>query len=327
MKVLAGDIGGTNTRLALVEIDDTGDQILHQRTYDSRQYTGLATVVVKFLRELPARPGRACFGVAGPIEDSVSRLPNLGWIIEEPALAAEIGIPQTKLINDFSAVGHAIPFLRPADLAGLQPGRTRRHEPIAVIGAGTGLGQGFLMYTGNGYRVCVSEGGHADFAARNELECELRAYLHDRYGHVSCERVISGAGLVNIYRFLVHAGFAQEQPAVHAAMAKHDPAAVIAEHGLDNSDVLCVKALDLFASAYGAQAGNLALTVRAGAVYLAGGIAPKIIAKLKDGVFIRAFCDKGRFATMMSRIPVYTILNSQAGLIGAAAAAYRENLD
>lgn len=323
MKILAGDVGGTNTRLALVEIDDTGAHILHQRTYDSRQYTNLAAVVVEFLGELPTKPERACYGIAGPIEDGVSHLPNLGWIVEESALAALTGVHHVKLINDFSAVGHAIPLLQPDDLAELQPGQPPDHATIAVIGAGTGLGQGFLIWTGDHYRVCASEGGHADFAARNELECELRAYLHDRYGHVSCERVISGAGLVNIYRFLVHAGFAQEQPAVHAAMAKHDPAAVIAEHGLDDSDVLCVKALDLFASAYGAQAGNLALTARAGAVYLAGGIAPKILPKLRDGAFMQAFRDKGRFTEMLSRISAHVIRNPQVGLIGAAAVAHR----
>ena len=326
MKILAGDIGGTNARLALVELDGSRARFLRAQTYESRRYPGLSAVAREFIAELPERPTRASYAIAGPVENGTAHLPNLGWDVDAGSLARETGIADTRLLNDFGAVGHAIPLMQPGDLAELQQGRRHEHAPIAIIGAGTGLGQGFLVWTGERYRVCGSEGGHADFAARSDVESELHAWLRERYGRVSCERVISGTGLVNIYRFLAHAGFAREQPAVQAAMAQRDPAAVITELGLNGTDLLCVKALDLFASAYGAQAGNLALTVHAGAVYLAGGIAPKILPKLGDGGFIQAFRDKGRFGEMMSRIPVYAILNPQVGLLGAATASL-ENLD
>jgi len=321
MNVLAGDIGGTNARLALVALDSAGARVLRARTYESRRYTGLGVVVREFLAEIQVPPEHARYAVAGPVENGAAHLPNLNWTVNAAALAAETGISDTRLLNDFSAIGHAIAVLGADDLVVLQRGRPTPRDPIAIIGAGTGLGQGFLIWTGERYQVCPSEGGHADFAARDGTEDALRAWLHGRYGHASWERVLSGNGLVNIYRFLAESGFAPERPDVRAAMECNDAAAEITRLGLAGEDPLCVRSLMLFVSAYGAQAGNLALTLRAGAVYLGGGIAPKILAALRDGRFgfLDAFRAKGRFVSMMESIAVRVIVNPQAGLIGAAA--------
>ena len=322
MKVLAGDIGGTHARLALVEVTDGATRIVHDRRFASRSAPGLAPIVRGYLAQAPAAPERACFGIAGPVVDGECRTPNLPWMVSAPALAADIGIPHTTIINDFDAAGYGLGRLGPADLVTLQPGMRAEHGTIALIGAGTGLGQGFLVWDGGRYRVHASEGGHVNFAARDAVEWGLRGTLMDEFGHVSYERILSGAGLAHLYSYLAVTGFAAERPEVRLEMERDDPAAVVSRHALAGDDPLSVKALDIFASVYGAQAGNLALTVLAtGGVYLAGGIAPRIITKLKDGTFMTAFRSKGRLSGLVARMPVHAIMSPDVGLLGAAAAA------
>jgi glucokinase len=248
--------------------------------------------------------------------------PNLPWTVNAQRLAAEIGIPRTTIINDFVAVGHGIDLLAPSDLATLQEGSPTRHGPIVLIGAGTGLGQAFLLWEGDHHRVLPSEAGHGDYAPRGNLQTGLLQYLRRQFDRVSWERVLSGSGIVSAYRYLLASAVAPEQATVRTEMEKEDPAAVIARHGLAKTDCLSDQALDLFCEIFGAQAGNLALTVVAtGGVYLAGGIAPRIVERLKSGPFITAFRDKGRVSELLSRIPVHVIMNPSVGLLGAAVVA------
>ncbi len=322
MRVLAGDIGGTNARLAIAEVEGPAVRIVAERRFPSASAPGLASIVKRFLDGAGEAPPRACFGIAGPVVDGEVKTPNLPWVVNAKALATEIGIPCTTLINDFHAVGHALPFLGPADLVTLQEGVPEEHGTLALIGAGTGLGEGFLVWDADHYRVLASEGGHANFAARDAVEWGLRGTLLDEFGHVSAERVLSGPGLARIYRYLASTGFAPERPDLRREIDREDPAAVVTRHALAGDDPLSVKALDVFVSAYGAQAGNLAITVFAtGGVFVAGGIAPRIVPKLSDGAFVASFRGKGRLAELLARIPVKVITNGDVGLLGAAAAA------
>jgi glucokinase len=322
--VLAGDVGGTNARLATVELNGGTARIAQQSRYPSGDYPGLTPIVRGFCEGLASRPDRACFGIACPVVGDDCIAPNLPWTVNARKLADEIGISRTTIINDFVAAGYAIEMLGPSDLVTLQEGSPIPQGPIALIGAGTGLGQGFLLWEGDHYRVRPSEGGHGDYAPRNKLQADLLQFLGQQFGRVSWERLLSGGGMVNLYRYLLASGAAPEQPTVHGEMEKEDPAAVITRHGLARTDSLSDRALDLFCELLGAQAGNLALTVIAtGGVYLAGGIAPRIAERLKSGPFLAAFRDKGRMAELLSRIPVHVIVNPNVGLLGAAAVAAR----
>jgi glucokinase len=322
--VLAGDVGGTNARLAIVELNGPSARIARENRYPSRDYPGLTPIVHRFYQEGPTRPDRACFGIACPVVSGDCTVPNLPWAVSASKLAAEIGIPRTTIINDFVALGYGIEQLGPSDLATLQEGSPTPHGPVALIGAGTGLGQGFLVWERDHYRVLPSEGGHGDFAPRGQLQAGLLQFLRRQFDRVSWERLLSGAGMVNAYRYLLAFTAAPEQATVRAEMEKEDAAGVITRHGLAGTDRLSDRALDLFCEIFGAQAGNLALTVVAtGGVYLAGGIAPRIVDRLKSGPFLTAFRDKGRMSELLSRIPVHVITNPKVGLLGAAAVAGR----
>ena len=322
MIVLAGDIGGTNARLALIELDEGAARVLRANAYPSTAYPGLAPIVHQFLEGGP-HPDRACYGIAGPVVNQQVRATNLAWTIDGATLGRETGIPATTLINDFSAVAWGIARLRAEDLVTLQEADPQAQGPIGLIGAGTGLGHGFLLWDGRRYRVHPSEAGHASFAPRNEDEWGLTRFLQARHGRVSVERVVSGQGIPEIYEYLAATRYAPEQPAVRAEMGTMDPAAVVTKHGLAGSDALCVRALDLFVSAYGAAAGHLAVTIVAtGGIYIAGGIAPRLLPKLADGTFMNAFRALGRFEEFASRIPVRVIANPDVGLLGAGAAAF-----
>jgi glucokinase len=322
VKVLAGDIGGTNARLAIVDVAAGAAQITAVHRFATQDSPDLAPLVMRFLKEAGAAPERACLGIAGPVVDGDCRAPNLPWHVNARVLAADIGIPGTRLVNDFDAAAHGLTYLRPADLVTLQAGRPVVHGTIALIGAGTGLGEGFLVWDGERYQVHASEGGHASFAATDPVQWGLRAALGDEFGHVSYERVLSGPGLVRIYRHLAAAGGATPPPEVLAEMEREDPAEVVSRHALAGTDPLAVRSLDLFVSVFGAQAGNLALTVLAtGGVYVAGGIAPRIVDKLTDGTFLTAFRAKGRLSDLVARVPVQVVVNPDLGLLGAAAAA------
>jgi glucokinase len=324
MIVLAGDVGGTNARLAVVEVEGRNARIVQESKYPSRDYPGLAPIVRRFIEEAGSRPERACFGMACPMVGDECTAPNLPWTTNVKQLAADIGIPGTRIINDFVSVGYGIELLSPADLATLQEGSPESHGPIALIGAGTGLGQGFLFWDDDHYEVLPSEGGHSDFAPRGRLQSGLLQSLASQFHRVSWERLLSGAGLVNTYRYLVETGVAPEQQAVKDEMAHEDPAAVITRHGLAKTDCLSDRTLNLFCEIFGAQAGNLALTVVAtGGVYLAGGIAPRVVSRLQAGGFMEAFRDKGRLSELLHRIPVHVVTNPKVGLLGSAAVAGR----
>lgn len=323
MTILVGDVGGTNVRLALV---DGGEElrIRRKRVYDTDAHDGLAPVVARYRRELPEDRGeldRAAFGVACPVVDGTCRLPNADWELREDGLAEAVGVSRVLLINDFDAVCHALPHLKEGDTVPLREGVDRPSAPLAVVGAGTGLGHGFVTREG-GYRVHSSEGGHADFAPRDELECELQGYLRDRYDHASWERVVSGPGLVDLYRFLITSGREEALVATREAMEEDDPAAVVSERARSGEDPACQRALELFVSLYGAMAGNFVLCVQAfGGLYVAGGIAPRILERLRDGPFVESFLARGRLAAVMEDVPVRVIVEKDVGLLGAAAAA------
>jgi glucokinase len=322
VRVLAGDIGGTNARLAIVDVDGRRARVEGEQRFASQEAPGLAPIVQRYLRDAGRSLEWACFAVAGRVIDGVARTSNLPWTIDERELAATIGIAHTSVINDFDAVGHGLSLLGPKDVETLQEGEPIAHGPVALIGAGTGLGEAFLSWDGARYRVHPSEGGHAEFAARDQVEWALRRSLQDEFGRVSCERVVSGPGLIAIYRHLAAAGAVVENDAVRAEMGRQDPAAVIVQHGVDGTDPLCAAVLDRFTSLLGAVAGDLALTVLAtGGVFVAGGIAPRIVTKLKRGPFLAAFRAKGRLAPFMLRVPVGVITNGSVGLLGAAAVA------
>ena len=324
MIVLAGDVGGTNARLAIVDMDRQTARIVKEQKYPSRDFPGLAPIVQRFFEESGSRPDRACLAIACPIVDEDCTAPNLPWRVHARELATEIGIPRTSIMNDFVAIGYGIALLQPSDLATLQEGTPTPQGAIALMGAGTGLGQGFLIWDRDHYRVLPSEGGHSDYAPRGNLEAGLLLFLEGQFHRVSWERLLSGAGLVNIYRYLLASGVAPEQESVREEMRTQDPASVITRHALAGTDCLSDRAVELFCETMGAQAGNLALTVAArGGVYLGGGIAPRIVQRLQSGVFMKAFLDKGRLSELLSQIPVHVIVNPSVGLLGAAAVAAR----
>lgn len=322
---LAGDVGGTHARLAVFEVGEGKPRLVTETVYASAEYDGLEAVVAGFLRKNGAEVERACIAVAGPVVDGVYRFPNLRWEIRADGFGERVGIARVRIINDFEAVGHGIPELEPGDVATLQEGHPETHGPVALIGAGTGLGEGYLVWEDGRYAVHASEGGHTDFAPADRTQERLLGHLRTRYGHVSWERVVSGHGLVNVYEFLRDSGAAPERETVRRELeAGEDAGEVISRHALRGGGPLCAAALDLFVRAYGAKAGNLALTLGAtGGVYVAGGIAPKILERLRDGPFMEAFRAKGRLAGLMQEFPVRVVTNDGVGLLGAAAVAAR----
>jgi glucokinase len=321
---LAGDVGGTNARLAIVDVTERNACLLYKRQFASKEFPGLGPIIQTFLDGVAEKPDRASFGVACPVVNGACTMTNLSWTINAPSLAAETGIPQVELTNDFYALGHALPRLSSSDLAVLQPGEPNDLGVKALIGAGTGLGAAFVTWSGESYEVHASEGGHTSFSPTNDLESGLLATLTKRFGHVSAERVVSGTGIMAIYQHLAEIGAAEEQDSVRAEMERSDPAAVISRHALAGTDPLSESTLAVFTSAYGGLAGDLALTLLAtGGVYVAGGIAPRIVPQLLDGGFLSAFRAKGRLSEFLSRIPVNVIVNPDVGLIGAAAVALR----
>ncbi|MEW5850297.1 MAG: glucokinase [Myxococcota bacterium] len=320
MKVLAGDVGGTNTRLALVE----NGEVVVDRRYPSADHAGLEGIVQLFLKAAGEMPERACFGVAGPVENDVCRVTNLPWVVDARAIEKATGIKRARVVNDFYAAALGVTVLsagQTVQLGGKQPHPT---GPIAVLGAGTGLGVAFLVHNGLAYDPIPSEGGHRDFAPRNDVEIRLLQFLTRQFGRVSYERICSGPGLKNLYEFFESEHPNDVNPVTRAAMETEDPAAVVSRLGLTESDPCCAKALHTFVSILGAEAGNLALQVVAtGGVYVAGGIPPRLINKLTDGTFRAAFETKGRLSPMVKEIPAYVVMEPHLGLLGAAVAASR----
>jgi len=318
MLILAGDIGGTSTRLAY--FDAAGGKLapLAMERFPSREAGSLTEIVGRFVAAQGLAAERACFGIAGPVRQGRVRTPNLPWSVDAAELARVLGLPAVDLINDLEANAYGIDLLPPEDLAVLNPGIPDPTGTFAVVSAGTGLGEALAYWDGTAHRPLPSEGGHADFAPRNELETELLLYLRAEHGRVSTERVVSGPGLRNLYRFLRDGRRLPESPDVAEAMRQGDPSAVITGAALAGTCPLCGQALDLFVSLYGAEAGNVALRYLAtGGVYLGGGIAPKIIERLKGPGFMLAFTTKGRLSPLLEKIPVRVILNDRTALLGA----------
>lgn len=321
MTILAGDIGGTKTNLALYELEARGGlALIDEQRYVSHDYESLEVLIEEFIKGRSDKLQAACFGVPGPVVDGAAHLPNLPWLVSKQTLAAALRIDAVHLINDLEATGHGISALTADELRTLNEGAPEPHGNMALIAAGTGLGQAALFWNGERYHVAASEGGHADFAPRNEIEIALLVYLLNTQEHVSYERVLSGPGLVNIYNFLKESGRALEPTWLAEAMAvSDDQAKTIGQAALAGKASLCSRALEMFVAIYGAQAGNLALTFKAtGGVYLGGGIAPKIIASLEGSVFMESFKRKGRLSSLVAATPVHVIMNPKTALVGAA---------
>ena len=326
---LAGDIGGTSTRLGLFEVTGGRLALVAAERYPSREHAGLAPIVRRFLDAHGGSVDRACFGVAGPVIGRHVETPNLAWDVDADALVRDLGLGRVDLINDLEANSHGIFTLAPADWVVLNAGDPGARGNAGIISAGTGLGEAGMYWDGRHHHPFACEGGHATYAPHSDLEIDLLRHLRARFGaHVSWERVVSGPGLLNIYEFLRDTGRGTEPAWLRAAIAAGDPSAAIAEAALAGRSELCDRALDLFVSAYGAEAGNLALKVMArGGLYVGGGIAPKIIARMTAGTFMEAFLEKGRLTRVLEAIPVRVIVNDRTALFGAArCAAVRDGL-
>lgn len=318
--ILAGDIGGTSVRLAYFErkqgkLVAGGEEVKHARDYPS-----LEAAVVDFQGKGRRDVSCACFGVAGPVTGRVVKASNLPWIIDATALEASTGIGTVHLINDLEANAYGLAELGDTDLEILTPAISGREGNAAVISAGTGLGEAGLFWNGTRHVPFAAEGGHADFGPANELQAELWSYLHNKFGHVSWERVLSGPGQFNIYEFLRETGKGKEESWLTEELKNSDDhSAVITRNGLNAKSALCEQAVNIFVDIYGAAAGNLALKILAvNGVYIGGGIAPKILTKLRGPRFMNAFRDKGRLRPLLESIPVRVVLNEKTALLGAA---------
>lgn len=321
--ILAGDVGGTKVALAL--FDFQGGSVNHraEKRYAAKDYPGLEAIVNEFLDENKQKGNvsAACFGVPGPVRHGVLKLTNLPWTLDSRKLSLDLGIDHLFLINDLEANGYGIPELKAEQIFTLSTGDASAAGNRALISAGTGLGEAFLVWNGKRHIPMASEGGHTDFAPRNDDEIDLFRHLRQQLnGRVSYERVIAGVGIKSVYDFLRDVRQMEEPAWLKERMASEDPNAVIGELGEAGTSEICSKTLDMIVAAYGAEAGNLTLKVLAtGGIYLGGGIAPKILKKLQDGTFMTAFTDKGRLSDLLVQTPVRVILESRAALIGAAA--------
>lgn len=327
--LLAGDIGGTKTNLALFSRERGPYTPLTKETFPSGHYPSLEALAKEFLGSVNTRIDRASFGVAGPVVEGRARITNLPWEMEEERLSAALSVPSVSLLNDLEAIAHAVPSLHGNDIHTLNPGTPVNHGAIGVIAPGTGLGEAFLAWDGSRYRVHASEGGHSDFAPINDLQVEMLRFLLARGDglepasrHVSYERVCSGKGMPNIYTFLRETGRYPEPPWLTERLAESfDPSPVITQAALsaEEGNEICRATLEIFVAILGAEAGNLALKLMAnGGIYIGGGIPPRILHILDDGHFMRAFLAKGRLAGILRNIPVHVILNPEVALFGAA---------
>jgi len=317
--ILAGDIGGTNSRLASFEVVQGRVKPIVEETFPSRGSASLDDIVGTFVSKHNLRITHACFGIAGPIRHGRSEAINLAWVVDGQRLAQQLELATVGLINDLEANAYGAAALAPEDFAILNEGVSEAEGNAAVIAAGTGLGEAGLYWDGKQHWPFASEGGHASFAPDNALQVELLQYLQQQFAHVSWERVLSGPGLYNVYTFLRDTQRGVEPDWLAEELRQVDPPAAIAGAALAGTCDLCVQALDLCVALYGAEAGNLALKVMAtGGVFLGGGIAPKIVAKLQEPTFMQAFCAKGRLQPVLAAMPVRVIMNDKTALYGAA---------
>lgn len=317
--ILAGDIGGTNTRLALFRTDAGHLHLQHEQIYSSRKHAGLAEIIQLFRKDSHDAIHQAAFGIAGPVLHGRVSASNLPWVIEEASLASECGLDKVFLINDLEAHASGVDDLEPSDFISLNSPAGAEGN-AALIAAGTGLGEAGLYDDGNRRHAFPCEGGHSDFAPRNQLEIGLLQYLLNKFERVSYERILSGPGLKNVYDFLRDSGTEEEPPWLRDELSQaSDATATISQHGMSGTAAICVRALDVFVTIYGAEAGNLALKLMAtGGVFVSGGIASHILSKLTGPEFLQAFVAKGRLQPVLEKIPVKVITNDRVGLIGAA---------
>ena len=319
--VLAGDIGGTNTRLAIFNVSG-GQQLepLAKASYPSRQYRSLDDITAEFLTLHSHTLQAACFGVAGPVLRQTARTTNLPWQLSAADMSVNLDLKKVSLLNDLEATAWGLRTLQATDTVTLQQGIEQPHGNAAIIAAGTGLGEAGLYFDGQQQHPFASEGGHTDFSPQTELDMALLRHLLKQHDHVSWEHVVSGGGLVSIHNCLCQLRQREAPEWLQQAMREGDPAAAISAAAQQQQDAICVEALGLFVHLYGAEAGNLALKIMAtGGLYIGGGIAPKILQQLQNGSFIDAFCAKGRMRDLLERIPVRVILNDETALQGAAA--------
>ncbi len=315
---LSGDIGGTKTLLQLCATTDARTPVL-QKSYVSASYVALTEIIDEFLSAAgPHEIKAGCFALAGPVDGRIAKLTNLPWVVNADELGNRFAIRNVKLINDFEAAGYGVAELQPEELQRLQDGEEQVSGTRLVVGAGTGLGVAWLPWQDGHYRVHPSEAGHMDFAPTDEMQNSLLRYLHNRYEHVSYERLVSGQGLIAIYEFLRDTGRAVPSAHFSAAMETEDAAAVITQFAGSGGEEIARKTVALFLAVYGAFVGNMALAVLPrGGVYIAGGIAAKIAAQMQAGTFMKSFINKGRYAGILSKLPVHVVLNTKVGLIGA----------
>lgn len=317
--VLGGDVGGTKIHLGLYVEGRGRPRLRELKTFASQESPNLEGIVERFLQAHPAPVKAACFGVAGPVIRGKSRITNLPWSVSEARLKRRFQWSRVRLINDLTATALALQLLAPRERVTLNRARGATNGNLGLVAPGTGLGEALLVFDGRAYIAVPSEGGHTDFSPATKNEVLLWEYLHERYGHVSMERLLSGPGLLNIYSWLRDSGRFEEPPRLSRRLGTEDPARVISEEGLRSQNPLCREVLRLFTSILGREAGNLALKgMTLGGVYLGGGIPPKILDVLKEDAFLEAFINKGRFSRLMKRIPVRVILNDKAALLGAA---------
>jgi glucokinase len=319
MRVLAGDIGGTKTRLAVFDVHGTCLETLTERSYSSGDYSGLEDIVRDFLGGTRSECRQACFGIAGPVQHGRAQATNLPWVVEEQPMAALFGFKRVALINDLEANAWGIGALRENDFCPLNAGNPAAAGNACIVSAGTGLGEAGLYWDGQRHWPFACEGGHANFSPSSDLEIELLQFLRERFGRVSWERVVSGKGLVNIHDFLRIRRGVPAPSWLRKELSAADPAAAISRAAINERDTLCAEALNLFIYLYGAEAGNHALKIMAtGGVYLGGGIAPKNLEQFKGPLFMQGFLDKGRMQPLLEAMPVKIIINDRTALYGPA---------
>jgi len=317
--ILAGDIGGTNTRLGLFGREAGPLKLVATHTYPSREYESLGAIIDKFVAEHPEPVSAACLAIAGPVSNGRVATTNLAWVVDSERIAHRLGLTGVQLINDLEAIGHGLSELGPEDIATLAPGARGTQGNRAIIAAGTGLGEAGCYWDGHEHQPFACEGGHADFAPRDDLEVELLRHLRKRFDRVSYERVVSGVGLLELYKFLHETGRGAEDAALTETIYQQGHPAPIVRAALDGRSERCSMALDRFISIYGAEAGNLGLKLMArGGIYIGGGIAPRIIERLRQPAFLSSLTSKGRMTPLLESMPVHVILNDKVGLLGAA---------